>query len=209
VLATHVLPFNAQDIRHFRPLYHATVAALGTPPTHLTADAAFDAWYVYAAVEPGGIAAIAHNPRSIPPPRSPEGHPLCTRGLPMRPTSVATHEDGYPVQRYACPLKGATAPAGATCALARFHRGGCSKRVNLEHGAHRRITIDRRDPAFQTVYAQRTCVERCNSQAKALGLERPRVRSLAAVATLAGIIAIALNLQTLARIRVASPPDET
>lgn len=210
ILATHVLPFNAQDIRYFRPLSQGATDALGHPPTHLTADAAFDAWYVYAAVvDSGGIAAIARNPRSTPPPRSAAGHPLCAQGRPMRPTSVAQHEDGYPVQRYACPLKGPTAPPGATCPLARFYHGGCSKRVNLEIGAQSRTTIDRTDPAFRALYAQRTCVERSNSQAKALGLERPRVRSLAAVTTLAGLTAIAVNLATLVRIRADLTPKQT
>lgn len=210
VLAIHVLPFNAQDIRFFRPLSQGATAALGAPFTHLAADAAFDAWYVYAQVaETGGIAAIAPNPRSTPPPRTAEGHPYCAQQHPMRPTSVGQHEDGYPVQRYACPLKGPTAPVGVSCVHPRFARGGCSKRLNIAPGSALRTTIDRTDPAFKTIYAQRTCVERSNSQAKVLGLERPLVRSLAAVTTQALATAAALNLTLLARLIPVTAPTTT
>ncbi len=52
VLAEYTQPFNEGDVTYFRPLYQRTVAALGQYPTHLTADAAFDAWYVYQAAAP-------------------------------------------------------------------------------------------------------------------------------------------------------------
>src|SRR6266567_2321680 len=47
VLAEYTLPFNENDITYFVPLYIRTVATLGFFPTHITADAAFDAWYTY------------------------------------------------------------------------------------------------------------------------------------------------------------------
>src|SRR5438045_4620853 len=47
VLGETTLPFNEGDITYFLPLYLRTVAALGFFPTHITADAAFDAWSVY------------------------------------------------------------------------------------------------------------------------------------------------------------------
>ncbi len=40
---------NEGDITYVRPLYQRTVLALGCSPTNLTADAAYDAWYVYEA----------------------------------------------------------------------------------------------------------------------------------------------------------------
>ena len=41
------------------PLYRRVVATLGFFPTYVTADAAFDAWYIYeTAARHGGIAAI-------------------------------------------------------------------------------------------------------------------------------------------------------
>lgn len=38
-----------------------------------------------------------------------------------------------------------------------------------------RVTLDRTAPLYKSVYAQRTSVERTNSQAKTLGIERPKV----------------------------------
>ena len=47
VLAEYTQPFNEGDVTYFRPLYQQAVIALEQYPTHVTADAAFDAWYVY------------------------------------------------------------------------------------------------------------------------------------------------------------------
>jgi hypothetical protein len=196
VLALHVQPFNRQDITYFAPLYAHLTTTLGHLPVHLTADAAFDAWQVYEAVSAtGGIAAIAPNRRGPVPGRSPEGHPLCAQDLPMRPTRQGRHEDGYRVQHYGCPLR------GSRCDHAQFARGGCRKRVNLEPGGQLRATIDRADPVYRAVYRQRTSVERLFSQAKALGLERPIVRTQAAIERLAALIAITINLRLIARIQ--------
>lgn len=43
VLAEYTQPFNENDITYFLPLYIQSVAHLGGFPTHITADAAFDA----------------------------------------------------------------------------------------------------------------------------------------------------------------------
>src|SRR5207248_5435071 len=45
VLADYTLPFNEGDVTYFLPLYIQTVAMLSAFPTHLAADAAYDAWY--------------------------------------------------------------------------------------------------------------------------------------------------------------------
>ena len=47
VLAEYTQPFNQADVTYFRSLDQHTVVALHQFPTHVTADAAFDAWYVY------------------------------------------------------------------------------------------------------------------------------------------------------------------
>jgi DDE family transposase len=196
VLATYVQPFNRQDITYFRPLYEHVTSTLGHPPVHLTADAAFDAWQVYEAVTiTGGIAAVAANRRGPTPPRSPEGHPLCAQEQPMRPTRQGRHEDGYRVQHYGCPLRG----SDASCTHPQFARGGCRKRINIEAGGRLRATMDRTDPTYLAIYRQRTSVERIYSQAKALGLEHPIVRTQAAVERLAALIAITINLRLIAR----------
>src|SRR5205085_1586859 len=82
VLGETTLPFNENDITHLVPLYLRTVAALGFFPTHITADAAFDAWYVYELVaHRGGIGAIALNQHGHPESRRDrDGVPLCAKG---------------------------------------------------------------------------------------------------------------------------------
>lgn len=203
VLAVHTQPFNRQDITYFRPLHAQASAVLGAPPVNLTADAAFDAWFVYeAALAGGGVAAIAPNRRAAAPPRSADGHPLCAKALAMTATTQGRHEDGYRIQRYGCPLRG----TGAICDHAQFARGGCTKRINIEAGGRLRATIDRTDPAYGAAYRQRTSVERLYNQAKALKLERPIVRTLAAVTRLALLTAITINLGLIARrAPIASP----
>src|SRR5205814_1234194 len=58
VLADYTLAFNEGDVSYFTPLYIQTVAMLTAFPTHIAADAAYDAWYVYQTCAPrGGIAA--------------------------------------------------------------------------------------------------------------------------------------------------------
>jgi hypothetical protein len=51
------------------------------------------------------------------------------------------------------------------------------------------------------VYRQRTSTERGNSQAKALGLERPRVRNIHSVRTLNTLTYLVVNAQALQRAR--------
>ncbi len=71
VIAEYTQPFNQNDISYFRPLYAQAVTALTAYSTNVTADAAFDAWYVYdRAARHGGIGAVPrecsllHSPRS-------------------------------------------------------------------------------------------------------------------------------------------------
>src|SRR5438067_1394881 len=67
VLAEETLPFNENDITYFVPLYIQTVGTLNRFPLHITADAAFDAWYTYQTCAlRGGIAAIALNQHAHP-----------------------------------------------------------------------------------------------------------------------------------------------
>src|SRR5438034_8919047 len=67
VLADYTLPFNEGDVSYFTPLYIQTVAMLTAFPTHIAADAAYDAWYVYQTCAPrGGIAAVPLNHHAHP-----------------------------------------------------------------------------------------------------------------------------------------------
>lgn len=212
VLAEWTQTFNHQDITYFHPLYQQASATLGHKPPNVTADAAFDAWHVYqCCAEQGGSAAIARNQRGPTPTRDADGHPICARGRSMTPTSEGRHEDGYRVQEYRCPLLRPT-PTGETCEHAQFVKGvGCTKAINIELGGLMRVELDRQSPAYRDLYKQRTSAERINSRATALGIERPKVRSLAAVARLNTLTYIVLNIQALQRINAcvtaqAPPP---
>lgn len=200
VVAEVTQPFNRQDITYFTPVDAQATHHLGHPPTNRTADAAFDAWQIYETCVPtGGIAAIPLNHRGPRPPRTPEGHPICARARVMTPTTIVQHEDGYRAQVYRCPLLRPTC-TGATCDHAQFAKGGCRKRINIEVGGQLRVTLDRQSETYRALYRQRTSAERINSQAVALGIERPKVRTAAAVARLNTLIYIVINVHALQRL---------
>jgi hypothetical protein len=213
VLAEWTQPFNQHDVTYFHPVYRQAVAALGAPPTNITADAAFDAWHVYQpCTQTGGIAAIPLNLRGqAPPDRDDQGRPRCARGFTMVPRAQFTHEDGYRVQRFGCPLL-FPAPTGQQCDDAHFSSGkGCSNGINLEPGGMMRATLDRHSEAYKAIYRQRTSAERINSQATALGIERPKVRNPHSVRRLNTLTYIVINARALqrARSRNASSPQAT
>ncbi len=201
VLAEHTQPFNEGDITYFRPLHRQTVHALNQYPTHLAADAAYDAWYVYdAAVRHGGIAAVplnAHTKTTF----DSDGVPLCPIGLRMHPTFRYAHTYGYSAQRYRCPLLFPQA-TGQTCEHEQFKKGrGCQKDINDEPGGRARVLMDRTSPLYHAVYNQRTSCERINSQAKELGIERPKVRNAQSVANLNTLIYLVINVRAIERAR--------
>jgi len=201
VLAEDTQPFNAGDVTYFRPLYQQAVVALGDFPTHLAADAAYDAWYVYDAVaRRGGIAAVPLNAHSKTIFQS-DGTPLCPIGLPMHPTFHYAHPNGYRALRYRCPLLFHLA-TDQTCEHEQFKKGkGCMKDINDEPGGRARLLMDRTHPLYKAVYAQRTSCERINSQAKELGIERPRVHNMRSVANLNTLTYLVINVRALNRAR--------
>ena len=151
VLADYTLPFNENDVTYFLPLYLQTVAMLSAFPTHIAADAAYDAWYVYQTCAPrGGIAAVPLNQHAHPVyERDPDGTPLCPKGLRMHPTSQFAHTYGYRAQRYRCPLL-SPEPTGATCDHAQFVKEkGCVKDINQEAGGLQRVALDREGPLYR------------------------------------------------------------
>ena len=202
VLAEYTQPFNEGDVTYFRPLYQQAVVALQQFPTHITADAAFDAWYVYqCAARHGGIGAVPLNQHrhAAPVAREADGTPRCEQGLLMHPTYQFDHTYGYRAQRFRCPLLFPD-KTGATCTHAQFSKGkGCVKDVNWELGGIQRVTLDRDSPLYHTLYTQRTCCERINSQAQALGIERPKVRNGRSVANLNTLIYLIINVRALQR----------
>jgi hypothetical protein len=60
-----------------------------------------------------------------------------------------------------------------------------------------RVLLDRDGPLYHVIYNQRTACERINSQAQALGIERPKVRNGRSVANLNTLTYIILNVHTL------------
>jgi len=201
VLAEFTQPFNENDVTYYRPLYQRTVLALDHFPTHLTADAAFDACYVYQdALRLDGIAAVPLNQHGHPLyQRDTDGVPLCPIQLRMQPTYQFDHTNGYRAQRYRCPLL-FPEPTQATCQHEQFAKGkGCIKDVNIERGGLARVTLDRTSPLYHAIYTQRTCCERINSQAQALGIERPKVRNGRSVKNLNTLIYLIINVRALAR----------
>ena len=201
VLAEYTQAFNQGDVTYFEPLYQRASLALGHFPTHITADAAFDAWDVYQkSALHGGIAAIPKNQHGHPTfPRDPDGVPRCPKGLRMFPTFPFAHTRGYQALRYRCPLLLPT-PTGECCDHAQFLKGcGCVKNINNEKGGHMRITLDRTSPLYQAIYRQRTSCERINSQAKELGIERPRVRNRRSVERLNTLTYLIINVRALQR----------
>src|SRR5439155_1283836 len=97
VLAEFTQPFHESDVSYYLPLFIQAVAVLGRFPQHVTADAAYDAWYVYqTCAHREGIAAIplnTHGHQDVP--RDRDGVPLCPIGLRMHPTYRFLHTNGF------------------------------------------------------------------------------------------------------------------
>ncbi len=202
VLAEYTQPFNQGDVTFYHPLYQRTVLALDTFPLHVTADAAFDAWHVYQTVAVhGGMAAIPKNEYGHPPvERAADGTPFCPKGLLMHPTYQFAHPNGYRAQIYRCPLYFPSSTTEATCDHPQFTAAkGCVKHVNIEKGGIMRVALDREGPLYKAIYTQRTSCERINSQAKELGIERPKVRNRRSVANLNTLTYIVINVRALHR----------
>ncbi len=114
-----------------------------------------------------------------------------------RTRSIIEHQRG----KYVCPLL-FPKPSGQTCP--KNHKNwpkGCIADMPLSIGARLRYTLDRDGESYKSIYKQRTAVERINSQATALGIERPYLRNGGAIANQNTLIYILINLRMLQRIR--------
>lgn len=215
VLAELTQPFDQADVSYFFPLIAQTEQRLGYRPRHGTFDAAFDAWYVYAHFhrvdDPTAFAAIPFSgkggykagQRQF----DAQGLPLCAAGLPMplkyaftdRTSCLVEHERG----KYVCPLRPSPDAPAERCPIdhVSWPKGGCTAMMPTSIGARLRYTLDRDSTVYKEVYNQRTAVERINSQAVALGIERPHLRNGAAIANQNSLIYLLINLRFLQRIR--------
>lgn len=215
VIAELTQPFDQGDLTYFFPLMSQTEEHLGYRPRFATFDAAFDAWYVYAhfyrAEDPSaGFAAVPFvkkGPTHSEPRRfAPNGLPLCAAGLPMplkftytdRTTCLVEHERG----KYVCPLLNSPR-SSRSCPVhhANWKNGGCTVTIPISPGARIRCTLDRHSTLYKQVFRQRTAVERINSQAVALGIERPHLRNGTAIANQNTLIYVLINLRFLHRLK--------
>ena len=64
-----------------------------------------------------------------------------------------------------------------------------------------RVTLDRESPLYKVIYNQRTSTERINSQSKALGIKRPKVRNIRSIRNLNTLTYLVINARALQRVR--------
>lgn len=207
VLAEHTATFDQPDISYFFPLMQQVEQRLGHKPRFGTADAAFDAHYIYDYFhQAGGFAAIPNRTSSVDTARAfaADGRLLCAAGLPMalklrfrNRTSYVEHDRN----RWACPLLYPQA-TGQPCPIqhARWPKGGCCTTIAADDGARIRHQLDRHSKEYQALYNQRTACERIFSQAVALGIEQPKLRNRCSIANLNTLIYVLLNLRALQRV---------
>ncbi len=217
VVAELTQTFDRGDTTYFFPLMSRTEQVLGFKPRFGTFDAAFDAWYVYDYFhrddDPQAFAAVPFGEKGNYKAKgrqfNPDGLPKCAAGLDMplkttftdRTRAIIEHQRG----KYVCPLL-YPKPSGQSCP--KKHKNwpkGCTVDMPLSIGARLRYTLDRDGETYKNVYKQRTAVERINSQATALGIERPYLRNGAAIANQNTLIYILINLRMLQRIRQRLP----
>jgi hypothetical protein len=222
VIAELTQTFDHADLTYFFPLMAQAEQRLGRKPKFGTFDAAFDAWYVYAYFHStceessaGGFAAVPFSEKGGKAIKdrlfSPDGLPICKAGLPMplqfaftdRTKGMVEHERG----KYVCPL---LFPDRTSNACPVHHKlwksGGCTAQMPTSIGARLRYTLDRDSQDYKLIYNQRTAVERINSQATALGIERPHLRNGPAIANQNTLIYLLINLRFLQRLRIQHPP---
>ena len=216
VLAEMTQSFDHSDLSYFFPLMAKTEQILGFKPRFGTFDAAFDAWYVYEYFhreeDPQAFAAVPFSEKGGYQPNGrtfdPQGLPLCTAGLSMpllftftdRTSCLVEHERG----KYGCPLF-FPQPTGQPCPVQHKNdtqsKKGCTAMMPVSIGARLRYTLDRNSQIYKSIYRQRTAVERINSQAFQLGIERPHLRNGSAIANLNTLIYTLINLRLFHRLR--------
>jgi hypothetical protein len=208
VLADFTQTFDKGDQTYFHPLMARTEQNLGRKPKSGALDKAYDAFYVYEYFhDAGGFAAVPWADRQDHHKTfSPDGLPLCEAALPMPRKSTfwmkshchVPHEVG----RYVCPLLFPDV-TGETCPVAHknWANGGCITSLPTSVGNKIRHQLDRASADYKRVFNQRTAVERINSQAKELGIERPKLRNQDSIANINTLIYVLINLRALQRLK--------
>jgi len=211
VLAELTQTFDKGDLTYFFPLMAQVERRLGFCPPYGALDAAFDAFYVYAYFhQAGGFAAVPLSERGGARQFDDQGLPLCQAGLAMPVKNVFTKRTAlvpHQQARHACPLL-YPQPNGQVCPLnhKRWPKGGCVTTLATSIGARLRHQLDRDSDRYKLIYKQRSATERLNAQAKALGIERPKLRNQRAITNQNTLIYVLLNLRTYQRIRSQQLP---
>jgi len=208
VLAELTQPFDRSDVSYFFPLMTAVERRLGFRPPFGALDAAFDAFYIYEYFhDAGGFAAIPWSGRSDHHKKfDDDGLPLCAAGLsmPLKSTFMKRSHCLFPHQyaRYVCPLLYPQRIA-ESCPVdhKNWAKQGCITTLPLSPGVRIRHELDRQSAEYKAIYRQRSATERINSQAVALGIERPKLRNGKAIANINTLIYVLINLRALQRIR--------
>jgi hypothetical protein len=210
VLAELTQTFDRGDTTYFFPLMAEVERRLGFRPRYGALDAGFDAFYVHDYFydpEHGGFAAVPFSEKGGKPHRqfNEDGLPLCDAGLAMplkftyqdRTTAIIPYERA----KHVCPLL-QPQPDGHVCPIAHknWSKGGCATHIANTIGARIRHQLNRESEAYKAVYNQRTAVERINSQAVALGIERPKLRNQQAIANQNTLIYLLVNLRAMQRV---------
>jgi hypothetical protein len=189
VLSDYTQPFNQNDVTYGLKLLNRAMTNLGQAPRQVIADAAFDAWYIYQwSAELHSLAAIALNAR---------GH-----------APITLHTDDCPLcPTHHTPMLKFNEWLTDTHRQARFRCRTCATtlKLNIEPGNLLRWRLDRSADPYRALYRQRSCVERVNALAHALGIDHPRQRCLAAVARRNSLIYIVINCHVLQRFRQRQP----
>lgn len=208
VLAELTQTFDHSDVSYFLPLMAQTEENLGRKPSSGALDAAFDAHYVYDYFhDTGGFAAVPYaGRRDHKKEFDDQGLPLCAAGRPMplkqtffkQSHCLVPHQCG----RYACPLL-FPEPTSETCPIdhKNWSDGGCLTTIATSPGARIRHQLDRESQEYKRLYNQRTATERVNSQAKALGIETPKLRNQHSIARMNTLRYVLINLRGLQRVR--------
>ena len=172
------------------------------------ADAAFDAWYVYAAIDAlGAKAYIPINTRGhkiLKQEFGPNGRPVCQKGLEMdNGGKWFDKQKGYHRQKSTCPLvnprtgKRKKKHENIDCEILNSKPKGCSRVINLDDPDNLRFAIDRQSREFKDTYKQRTQAERGFSILKHYGIETPIQRNINSVSNLATLAYCLMNAKVI------------
>ena len=200
-------PAAKADVRFFFPLILPLVL-LGIDVKVFLADAAFDAWYVYAAIDIlGAKAYIPINTRGHDIQKmefGPNGRPVCQNGLEMdNGGKWFDKQKGYHRLKATCPLVNPTTGrrkkkhANIDCEILDSKPRGCSRVINLDDPDNLRFAIDRQSREFKGVYKQRTQAERGFSIFKGYGVETPIQRNINSVSNLSTLAYCLMNARVI------------